>query len=278
MSNMTKEELMWELSEKHGITGFKTDRQKERDLEYYEKKDRQDKRHFSWQNSVNQVAIKYQLNDIQKGSLLLMSTFLKNNGQGELYDTKGNHLTVNKLADLIGRSKKQADRIVDECENIGAVTTQREGKERIITFTDMIYTCGNLEGDNKKYAKVFKLAVRKLGSMLSLKELGFLSDLLPHFHWESHILCENPTWNGTEGMKVWRRKDIIEKLGYNRNVVTSTFRKLKDNDVILELSGKIDVIYLSPNIVSRQSDKVTLEQIEKVARSVADNLTRKSYL
>ncbi|PFU40463.1 hypothetical protein COK86_19360 [Bacillus cereus] len=69
---------MRELAEKHGITGFKTDKQKERDLEYYEKKDRQDKRHFSWQNSVNQLAIKYQLNDVQKGSLLLMnpSTFM----------------------------------------------------------------------------------------------------------------------------------------------------------------------------------------------------------
>ncbi|MFI8709804.1 hypothetical protein ACIGHG_22750 [Bacillus sp. NPDC077411] len=252
--------------------------------EFYIKKKRQEegkdeKRWFSWQDTVNHLAMKYTLNDVQKGSLLLMSTFLKRNSDGSLSDSNGGKLTVNKLADLTGKSVRQAKRIIEECANVGALTTHKEGKEIVITFTDMLYKCGTLEGeDRKNHVKVYQQRVREVSEKLTLKELGLLADLLAHFHWKTHILCENPTGISTQDIKVWRRKDIIEKLGYNRKFVYDTINKFKKNRILIEISAQIDVICLSPYIVSRQVEKVTLEQIEEVAHSIADNLTSNSYL
>ncbi|WP_208019037.1 hypothetical protein [Bacillus arachidis] len=279
MSNMTKEELMRELSEKHGITEFKSESRKQRDMKYMERKILQDDKRFSWQDTINQVAIKNQLSDIQKGALLIMSTFLEFNGDGKLFDTKGGKLTVNKLAPLIRRDTRTAKRIVTECENIGALTTHKEGKETIITFTDMLYKCGEtLKGTAERFVKVYKLSVRELVGKFTLKEIGFLSDLLPHFHWKTHILCENPTEMDSNKIKVWRRKDIIEKLRYNKDFVYETMNKFKRNLVTIEISSAIDLICLSPNLVSRQEYKVTLEKIEEVAHSIADNPQGISYL
>lgn len=222
-------------------------------------------RTWSWQNTVNQIATKVSLNDIQKGSMLVMSTFLELNGEGKLFDTEGGKLTINKLSKLLGKSTRTAKRIIDECENIGALTTHKEGKETVITFTDMLYTCGKLEGEQTQHVKVFKVAVRNLIKVLTLKEVGFLSDLLPHFHHKSHILCNNPTWNGSDGMQVWRRKDIIEVLEYDKDFVRKAVNKFIRNGILLELKSRIDVIYLSPEIACRQASGVTLEEIEKVA-------------
>ncbi|MGH1054260.1 hypothetical protein ACQVUC_04150 [Bacillus paranthracis] len=256
--------------------------------EFYAKKKRQeegrdDKRWFSWQDTVKHMALKREgmsdsLNDVQKGALLLMSTFLKRNANGETTDSKGGKFTVNKLSELTGKSTRQAKRIVTECENIGALVTHKEGKETVITFTEMLYKCGTLKGDNRmNHIKVYQQRVREVSEKLSLKELGLLADLLAHFHWKTHILCENPTGD-TQDIKIWRRKDIIEKLRYNRKFVYDTINKFKKNRILIEISAQIDVICLSPYVVSRQAEKVTLEQIEEVAHSIADNLTSNSYL
>ncbi|PHF95449.1 hypothetical protein [Bacillus wiedmannii] len=269
MKNMSNEEMIKHLAEQ-GYTVNSGESQRQKDV-YYQKRQRQDKKHFAWQNTVNQIAVKHSLNDIQKGSLLVMATFLELEGNGRATDTKGNALTVNDFSKVTGKSRRQAMRILEECENIGAITMEKDGKEIVIRFTDMLYICGKAQGDNRQFVKLFKLSVRELIKTFSLKELGLLSDLLPHFHWKTHILCENPTEMELSNIQVWRRKDTIEKLGYSRKFVYDTMNKFKRNKATIEISSAIDVICLSPNLVSRQSDRVTLEEIEKVADSVANN-------
>ncbi|MGM1433609.1 hypothetical protein ACS2CQ_11810 [Bacillus cereus group sp. BceL295] len=226
---------------------------------------------FSWQNYAHHVAMKESLNDVQKGALLLMSTFIKRNSEGKLIDTRGGELTVNQLAKLIEKSPRQAKRIVTECESIGALTTRKEGKEIVITFTDMLYKCGTLEGEKKNHVKVFQQRIREVSKELSLKELGLLADLLAHFHWKGHVLCANPTAYELDKIQAWRRQDIIERLGYNKKFVTTSMRKFKNNRILLEVSGRVDLIVMSPYIACKQAEKVTLEEIEKVADSVANN-------
>ncbi|GAB6594368.1 hypothetical protein C2L96_21095 [Bacillus cereus] len=269
MKNMSNEEMIKHLAEQ-GYTVNSRESQRQKDA-YYQKRQRQDKKHFAWQNTVNQIAVKHSLSDIQKGSLLIMATFLELEGNGRATDTKGNDLTVNDFSKITGKSRKQALRILEACENIGAITMEKEGKDIVVRFTDMLYICGKAQGDTRQFAKLFKLSVRELIKTFSLKELGLLSDLLPHFHWKTHILCENPTETDLSNIQVWRRKDIIEKLGYSRKFVYDTMNKFKRNKATIEISSTIDVICLSPNLVSRQSDRVTLEEIEKVADSVANN-------
>ncbi|MGM2824269.1 hypothetical protein [Bacillus cereus group sp. Bce006] len=269
---LTKEQLMQKLREEHGITEFKTEAQQVRDREYFEKKDKQDKRYFVWQNTINHLAVQYSLNPIQKGALLIMSTFLENNGDGKLFDTEGSTFTVNKIAELSGMSTRQAKRIIEECENIGALTIEKVGRNIEITFTDMLYSCGTLEKNKMdQFAKVFKLPIRELASKFSLKELGLLADLLPHFHKDSHILCDNPTWNGSEGMKVWRRKDIVEVTGHNKKFVSATITKFIRKGVMLETKSLIDVLYLHPDYVSRSDEKKILDTIKEVASGYAND-------
>ncbi|PHD21294.1 hypothetical protein COF37_21395 [Bacillus wiedmannii] len=231
-----------------------------------------DTKHWSWQNTLMYISQRDNLTPIQRGSLLIMSTFLDNNGEGKLHDSIGGELTVIKFAKLIEKSVRTAKRIIEECENIGALTTHKEGKETVISFTDMLYICGKLPSDKEmKYVKVFKTSVRALVKDFKLNEIGFLADVLPHFHHENHILCENPTWNGTDGMEVWRRVDIVENLHYEKKFVSATIMKFIRNGVMLELRGRRDVLYLHPDIARRSPEKCIPEEVEKVACSVADD-------
>ncbi|OOR76992.1 hypothetical protein BK785_23475 [Bacillus thuringiensis serovar bolivia] len=273
--SMTEQQMIEHLVSK-GMTILSEGQKNQMDA-YRDKRERQDKKHFAWQNTVNHVSQSQSLTDIQKGSLLIMSTFLEFEGEGKCHDTKGAELTNKKFAKLIGKSLKTANRILDDCESIGAITLEKSGRDKIIKFTDMLYTCGKPSGDKKQFVKVFKLAVRDLIQTFNLKELGLFADLLPHFHWKTHILCENPTEMDVSKIKVWRRKDIIEKLGYNKDKLPRMMTRFKRNRATIEISSTIDVICLSPSLVSRQSDKVTLDDIEKVAQQIADDLTSKSY-
>ncbi|OWT48944.1 hypothetical protein [Bacillus sp. K2I17] len=232
---------------------------------------------FSWQNYGRHLAIEETLNDVQKGALLLMSTFIKRNSDGILIDTRGGEFTVNQLAKLTGKSPRQAKRIVTECENIGALTTRKEGKETIITFTEMLYKCGSLEGDKMNHVKVFQQRVREVSQDLTLKELGLLADLLAHFHWKTHILCANPTEYDMGNVQPWRVQDIVSQLGYNHKFVTASIRKFKANRILIFVSAKVDFFVMNPYIASKQAEKVTLEEIEKVADSVANNPNVKYY-
>lgn len=275
MSNgYTKEEIreMKRIVVKEEGGFFFSDKQREAYKKIKKREEsKEDNTWFSWQNYARHIAIKETLNDVQKGSMLLMSTFIKRNSNGLLYDTRGGELTVNDLAKLTGKSVRQAKRIVSECENIGALTTRKECNEIVITFTDLLYKCGNLEGEKLNHVKVFQQRVREVSSELTLKELGLLADILAHFHYKTHILCANPNEMDTENIRPWRRQDIVEQLGYNHKFVTASMRKFKNNRILLEVSGRVDLIVMSPYIASKSAEKVTLEQIEKVADSVANN-------
>ncbi|EJR18258.1 hypothetical protein [Bacillus cereus] len=238
-----------------------------------------DNRIFSWMDTVRYIEQTKTLNDVQKGSLIIMSTFLEFDGQGRLITPDGEYLTANKLVKILGKSRKTVNRILDNCEYAGLLFTEAIGKDRNITFTPSVFGCGHLEiQPESSYVKVFKIKVRKLVKELSLKDLGFLADLLPHFHKDSYILCENPTWNGFEGMRAYTESGLQKLFGLDKRTLNGKIKKLRACGFLMITLGRSEVYYVSPEFVSRKNKKETLEYIQKVATEYSDNFKDENLL
>ncbi|MGG0648533.1 MarR family transcriptional regulator [Bacillus mycoides] len=226
-----------------------------------------DGRHFTMQNIESYELLRSQLTQGQKGVLLLLTTAMEINKNGLLFKGKNERLTVEDVSVMIGKKNKQTFNILTELENIGAITKEQVGKKVFVNISEGFYRCGYME-KNTPVVKIFKKRLQEVASKLSHNELGFLSDILAHMHWETHILCSNPTETDASKLEVWKGKDIVEVLGYSRNFVSATLKKFRQNEITMEIGTVIDVIVLDPDLVSKQAKKVTLEDIKRVAKQV----------
>lgn len=226
-----------------------------------------DGRHFAMQNIEGYELLRSQLTQGQKGVLLLLTTAMEINEGGKLFKGKNERLTVEDVSVIIGKKRVQTFKILTELENIGAITKEQVGKNVFVNISEGFYRCGYME-KNTPVVKIFKKRLQEVASKLSHNELGFLSDVLSHMHWETHILCSNPTEKDASKLEVWKGKDIVEVLGYSRNFVSATLKKFRQNEITMEIGTVLDVIVLDPDLVSKQAKKVTLEDIKRVAKQV----------
>ncbi|MDI6531624.1 hypothetical protein [Bacillus mycoides] len=234
---------------------------------YTAKKEDMTEKRFAMQDVTNYEVIRDQLTQGQKGVLLLLTTAMKVKKGGQLYRGQNERLTVEDVSHMIGKKAKQTYTILTELENLGAITKEKAGKHVYVNLVEGFYLCGFLD-KNRPVVKIFKKRLQEVAGLLSLNEMGFLADILAHMHWETHILCSNPTEKDASQLEVWKTKDIVEVLGYSRNFVSATLRKFKRNEITMEIGTIIDVICLDPELVSRQAKQVTLMDIKEVARKI----------
>ncbi|MEI4800555.1 MarR family transcriptional regulator [Bacillus sp. FJAT-51639] len=248
--------------------------QKEARRKYNEAQNNRDGRHFVMQKVDNYSVIASQLTQGQKGVLLLLTTAMSMNGEGKLFKDSENRLTVSGVADMIGKKPKQTYNVLTELESYGLITKEQKGKEVFVNISEGFYSCGELQG-KVSFVKIFKKRLQEVARELTLNELGFLADLLSHMHYSTHLLCSNPTEKDTSNLELWRGKDIIELLGYSKSFVSKTLKKFRELRITVEIRTVRDVILLHPNLVSRQSKQITLEEILEVVDK--SHLTSKNY-
>lgn len=239
-----------------------------------------DNKQFVLMNLISYASQRENLNDAQKSALLIMSTFLEFNKKGVMFDTKGGNMTVNTLQKLMGYSnRKQAVRIVSHCEDLGLVLTEKKGQDIEVTLTEAIFRCGYSNGeDYASYIKVYKKSLRELLIKMKPKDIGFLFDLLPHFHKDSHILCENPTWEGIDGMQAWSCKTIADKINIPERQVKTKMKALRSIGFLFTLLGKGEAHWISPEYASRKEEFLSVAEIEKVATLYSSNLKLDNYM
>ncbi|MDA1771442.1 hypothetical protein PDJ95_08565 [Bacillus cereus] len=226
-----------------------------------------DERWFAMQDTQNYELIKDKLTQGQKGVLLLLTTAMQVKKGGALYKGRYERLTVEGVATMIGKKRTQTHTILTELECLGVITKEQSGKNVFLSINEAFYLCG-WRDHTRPVVKIFKKRLQEVAGLLTLNEMGFLSDILSHMHWETHILCSNPSEHDASQLEVWRAKDVVSELGYSRNFVSATLRKFRQNRITVEIGTVIDVICLDPALVSKQSKAITLVDIIEVAQQI----------
>ncbi|UFH99682.1 hypothetical protein [Bacillus toyonensis] len=242
--------------------------------DYAVNKDKWSEKHFTMQDTKQYETIRNQLTQGQKGVLLLLTTTMVAKKGGKLYKGRNERLTIEDVARMIGRERRQTYEILVELEQVGAITKEQVGRHVCINIVEDFYLCGFME-KKRPVVKIFKKRLQEVAKLLTLNELGFLADVLSHIHWTTHILCSNPTEPDISKLEVWRGKDIVEVLGYSRNFVSATLRKFKRNGITMEIGTYIDVICIDPELVHRSAKEITILDIKNITKEIA--FSNKNY-
>ncbi|HGH0915337.1 TPA: MarR family transcriptional regulator [Bacillus cereus] len=244
-----------------------TGAQLEQQKKFSEKKANQDKRHFSMQILERYEAIQENLTLQQHGLLLYLATCMrlskKNESgkkKGQLYDDKGERVSVALLVRQLNKSRSQLNKILSELELNGAITRVTEGKKTFIDMTETFYVCGKLE-ENYKTVKLFKAHLHEKAKELPLNTLGLFARLLTYMSWTTNLIVENPDEQDTSELVLLKRSHLVDLLGLSKPTVNKLMGELNRARLIVEVKTITDAICLDPKAVSRQNKKITFEEL-----------------
>lgn len=244
-----------------------TGAQLEQQKKYSEKKANQDSKHFSMQILERYEALQENLTLQQHGLLLYLSTCMrlskKNESgkkKGQLYDERGNRVSVSLLVKQLNKTRSQINRIISELELNGAITRVAEGKTTYIDMTEMFYVCGKLEEDYKT-VKLFKAHLHDKAQELPLNALGLFARLLTYMSWTTNLIVENPDEQDTSELVLLKRSHLVDLLGLSKPTINKLMGELNRARLIVEVKTITDAICLDPKAVSRQAKKITFEEL-----------------
>ncbi|WP_338786262.1 hypothetical protein [Metabacillus sp. FJAT-53654] len=226
------------------------------------------------------VRVKEDFNEVKKylsleqsGLLMFLVGFVKFNEQGQLFhDSK--RMTVSDIARLIGKSEAQTRKVLGELEAFSLIYREKVGRSVFVTLGESFFNCG-YSGESFKFVKVYKTRLKEIAKKLSLNEIGFLMLLLTHFHWETHLLVDNPSEKDMSKLIVWQRKHIAEELGLSIDFVKRAIPKLRKVQAIVEVKSAKTGLVLDPSLVCRQEVKPSFDKIVRTINEAG--LTKENF-
>ncbi|MEH7504936.1 hypothetical protein V7152_23490 [Neobacillus drentensis] len=209
----------------------------------------------------------------QSGLLMFLVGFVKINEEGKLFNN-GERMTVSDIAKLVGKSERQTRAVLSELEAMSLIYRDKVGRQVFVSLGETFFNCGYSE-ESFKFVKVYKTRLKEITKKLALNEIGFLMLLLTHFHWETHLLVDNPNERDFSKLIVWQRKHIAEELGLSMDFVKRTIPKLRNVQAIVEVKSAKTGIVLDPSLVCRQEQKPSFD---KVVRTINEaGLTKENF-
>ncbi|HDR7941221.1 TPA: hypothetical protein QCY47_000581 [Bacillus wiedmannii] len=237
-----------------------------------------DTRHWSIQLASGHQQLEHVPLEV-KGLVLALSSLLKPKSKGKLTGRGLKGLSLNEIADKLNRPINTLRPLLKQAELYGLIHSVKVGKENNYFIEMEYYQCGKSK-EAEDFIKVFQIKMLAIvqDKKLNFTDLGILSVLLNHMHYESHIICEDPTSPLYSEMKVWRPQNIADKLLLNIQAVRRTLRKFNNEGITVEMKAYgIKTIILNPESFSRSKLKIDMGKLKEVANREKGNLTRKNY-
>lgn len=217
--------------------------------------------------------VKKHLSLEQSGLLFFLVGFVKFNEEGKLFNNS-ERMTVSDIAKLVGKSEAQTRKVLGELETLSLIDREKVGRKVFVSLGETFFNCGYSE-EAFKFVKVYKTRLKEIIKQLTLNEIGFLMQLIPHFHWKTHLLVDDPNENDLSKLVVWQRKNIAEELGLSIDFIKRAIPKLRKVQAIVEVKSAKTGIVLDPSLVCRQELKPTFEEI---VRTINDaGLTKENF-
>ncbi|CAG9614914.1 hypothetical protein BACCIP111899_04147 [Bacillus rhizoplanae] len=243
--------------------------QKEAREKYLNSMSQRDGRHFTMMKRDNFKVIKENLTLQQQGVLLYLATCMKINQDGKLFTEKGDLLTVKHLVASLDKTRSQVNKILSELESNGLITRKTVGKTTYVNMTDAVFVCEKLK-EEYKVVKIFKAHLQEKAKSISLNALGLFGMMLSYMSWTTNFIVENPDEEETSRLVLLKRKHLEELLGLSRPTVKKLMEELCKNRLIIEIKTVTEAICLDPKAVSRQTRKITLDEL-------LDNIEKASF-
>ncbi|MCM2590483.1 hypothetical protein NDQ53_14365 [Rossellomorea marisflavi] len=215
------------------------------------------------------VRVKERYSEVQKhltleqnGVALFMLSLMRFEKDGKLYINR-NRVSIGSLAKLLGKSDRQLRRVIDELEKHSVVVREKEGRHVFLSMGETFFISG-YSPEKFFFVKLYKARLKEVAKKLTLSELGLLMLLTSKFHWETHLLVENPSEQDNKKLLIWKRKHIAEEFDISMDFVKRAIPKLRKVRAIYEVKTVRTGIVLDPSLVHRQPIKPTIEKILEV--------------
>jgi hypothetical protein len=104
-----------------------------------------------------------------------------------------------------------------------------------------------------KFVKIYLKNFRILTQGLSPAEKGFLLNIIPFFHYDQYVLCENPNEKNIDNLIYFTRKGLAKQLKTTRENATKKIKKLKDAGILGEFDSKGTMaLYIHPDLIFKK--------------------------
>ncbi|MDP9577968.1 UNVERIFIED_ORG: putative transcriptional regulator [Bacillus sp. 1751] len=221
-----------------------------------------DKRYFTQVNDKECSTIVKTLTLPQAGVLLSMFAYMEEGKGGFLY-FGGKRLSLKEFSKLTNKGYDSVKRSASELVNLGYLSTSKEGKSIYYSVNSQIATRGR---STKKdfFSRIFIVQLREVIQKASIQELGLFLNLLPYFNTRAYVICSNPHELKLANIELWNRERIAEETGLSLPTVKRLIPSMMRNGLLIGVKTWRTAIVIHPQLVSRQLEKVTLEDVTKV--------------
>ncbi|MGE1128288.1 hypothetical protein [Bacillus wiedmannii] len=212
------------------------------------------------------------------GVLMFMLGFAKLGENGVLYyreeGKESELLSSSKLADLLGKTPRAINIILTELEKYNLIVRTKKGRNTVISLSEQFFNVGNYH-EKDLFTKVYKGKLLEVAKKISFSELGLFFKLLGHFHYDLHILVDNPHEVKVSELEIWSRKHIAPSVNCSADFTKKAIPKLIRAGLLMEINSVKKVIILNPLLVSK---KLRTPNIKELAEAIElASFTRENF-
>jgi hypothetical protein len=210
---------------------------------------------------------------IEAGAMVKIMLQLRINGDGKLL--KGSMVQpepMNKvdIARVLGRSKSNANTLVDRLVTLGLLDSRPEG----VFVNKRFHTMGE-RISNGLFTKVYTVRAKEIADKLRLNEIGMLYKIIPFFHYSEYYLCVNPNVDKSL-IEYIGRETLADAIGHDVATVSKVMSRLQSVGALLVTGTRKEVRYLvHPDLMFRQAEGHESEWTNAV-RKLFDDHAKKS--
>lgn len=171
----------------------------------------------------------------QLGALIKLLPFMRMNHGGKLIFKGGQGMTINEIQEVINKSKRQTRDLVKALVKVGVVLRKKEGRTYIHFISEKYHTMGKTH--EIPFTKLFNRFARLKLEKLTLQEAGLLYLVLPYFHKDTYLLCNNPYEIDRDLIDPMTREELAALLKMDVRTVSRYMNSLVRHGIVMRVSA-----------------------------------------
>lgn len=201
----------------------------------------------------------------QAGALMNLFAYMELGDSGSVKHN-GKRAGKKELAKILGKSEATVKRIIGELEALGYVEAETEGRKKVYSVNTLLATRGEQVGKGY-FTKLYIKRLRDALKAMTLQEAGLLFFMIPNMNTRAFVLCSNPYEMDIDKIALWTREELAEACGLSLVQVKRIISSLMKKQVIIGVKTHRTAIVLSPELISRQTTKVSVYEVTQILRN-----------
>ncbi|MBG9545443.1 hypothetical protein ABE29_22600 [Cytobacillus firmus] len=199
------------------------------------------------------------------GVLLNMFAYIEQGKSGAM-KLHGKHMGVKELSKILRKSERKTKDYLSDLEALGYIEAEKEGRRKVYSVDTRLATRGEIVGKGY-FTKLYIKRLRDALQVMTIQEAGLLFFMIPHMNTRAFVLCSNPYEMDIEKIVLWNREQLAEECGLSLVQVKRLTASLKKKQVLIEIGTHRSAIILSPELISRQTTKISVYEIGLILRN-----------